>query len=337
MSALTDGDAGVAAGVAAAAGAGAPSLRRVRAWLCDLLHAARGESLALLLLALGCEVLTLAARSLLIYVSCGALLLLSGWHGGSWQRELALLAPIAWPALALLAPFPSGWWWRQRQGGREPSQREREAYEDSLATLHADAGGDLRPPAAWFVLDLPGLEAAVCADTLMLSRGLLESEHLTAVLAHELGHLAMGDGRLTAAINRLLILRRPRAGGAEAERAPARQRAPMPLGQALLSETTLLVASLAWRACVLTLRLARGGLGLRLCARPLGDHWQSRELEADAYAAEIGQGEQLADFLEAHALIHDEPAPWSWLEANTHPPTELRIDRLRGAVAGERS
>ena len=45
----------------------------------------------------------------------------------------------------------------------------------------------------------------------MLSRGLLESEYLPAVLAHELGHLHSSDGKLTAAINRLIINPLPRA------------------------------------------------------------------------------------------------------------------------------
>ena len=47
--------------------------------------------------------------------------------------------------------------------------------------------------------------AAVIGDTLMLSRGLLDSPHLPAVLAHELGHLGSPDGRVTAALNRLMI------------------------------------------------------------------------------------------------------------------------------------
>ena len=59
-----------------------------------------------------------------------------------------------------------------------------------------------------------------CAGTPCLSRGRLESDHLPAVLAHELGHLASTDGRLTAALNRLVIhppptTRRTRAGQAQ--------------------------------------------------------------------------------------------------------------------------
>ena len=41
---------------------------------------------------------------------------------------------------------------------------------------------------------------------------------------------------------------------------------------------------------------------------------------------------ELADFLEIHALIHDHPVPLIWLTEHTHPPTELRIDKLRKAA-----
>jgi len=30
-----------------------------------------------------------------------------------------------------------------------------------------------------------------------------------------------------------------------------------------------------------------------------------------------------------HALINDHPVPFIWLTEHTHPPTELRIDKLR--------
>ncbi len=42
----------------------------------------------------------------------------------------------------------------------------------------------------------------------------------------------------------------------------------------------------------------------------------------------LGQGDELAQFLENHALMHDSPIPWIWLTDISHPPTELRIDRL---------
>jgi hypothetical protein len=51
-------------------------------------------------------------------------------------------------------------------------------------------------------------DAAVCGETLMLSRGLLESEQLPAVIAHELGHLASQLPKDLAALDPTEFFRR---------------------------------------------------------------------------------------------------------------------------------
>jgi Zn-dependent protease with chaperone function len=119
-------------------------------------------------------------------------------------NDLALLigyGPLALSLATLIEPF-GGWWWEQRAGGRTPSRREQQLYADAIATLKAADPG-LRPPRRWFVLDVDQLNASVYADTLMLTRGLLESGYLDGVLAHELGHLNNSDARLAAALRRL--------------------------------------------------------------------------------------------------------------------------------------
>ena len=93
----------------------------------------------------------------------------------------------------LASPWASGWWWRFRVGGREPSEREQEAFKDAMGVLERHASDELARPRDWFVLDLPDPEAAVCGRSLMLTHALLESPYLTAVLAHEFGHLASLD------------------------------------------------------------------------------------------------------------------------------------------------
>jgi Zn-dependent protease with chaperone function len=303
-----------------------------RAWSARALGGVSGESLATLALALCCEAAALALpiRTGLIWVGGEVLAPLAGVHGGAWVLWVSLLAPVAWPAIALLEPFPSGWWWRQAQGGRAPSERERLAYEDSVTALGWEARGELRLPRDWFVLDTLELTAGLHGDTLMLSRGLLASEHLTAVLAHELGHLASGDGRLAAAIGRLTI--GGGASGRDAAGAPAFvwPSPPRLIGRTALSEATIWALWLARCACSLTWQLAKGSIGLRLLGPSFDREWQAREHEADAFAARLGQGEQLADCLEEHVLIHDGPAPFLWRRRSAHPPTELRIDRLRG-------
>jgi Zn-dependent protease with chaperone function len=215
---------------------------------------------------------------------------------------LALAAsygPLVVSLATLILPL-GGWWWQQQEGGRSPSARERLLYEDALTTLRA-ADPDLRAPKRWFVLDTPAINGAVYADTMMLTRGLLESEWVAPVIAHELGHLHSTDGRLAAAISRLT--------------SPPRNALVQPYG-------------LIQRAVRLVIFAATGELALWVTKAPWGIYWRAREFEADRYAANLGQAEQLAADLEANALQWDIPIPFVWMTEHTHPPSEHRIDRL---------
>ena len=199
--------------------------------------------------------------------------------GATGLAQLALI-PTAWSVFALVTPFGGGWWWKQNLGGREPSEREQTAYQDALDMIRHHTLVPLREPSGWFVLDTPQPDAAVCGHTLMLSRGLLESEHLAAVLAHELGHLATSDGKLTAALNRLVIHPPPKP----AEPQLSMRRTLIPTDDRTLLTITLLGA-LLWVLRKLVV-FAKGGLGLRLTAPFWGSHWREREYTADQYAAQ---------------------------------------------------
>jgi Zn-dependent protease with chaperone function len=191
-------------------------------------------------------------------------------------NDIALLigyGPLVSSLATLILPF-GGWWWKQRGRGRTPSAHERALLADAFATLRA-ADPTLRPPRSWFVLDTNQLRAAVYADTLMLTRGLLESGYLEGVLAHELGHLNSSDARLAAALHRLTLSPRRRA----------------PRGLRAISMITT-------GACVL--RVTRG---------PWGKYWREREHQADRYAAQLGQAASLARFLETNTLDGDLPVP----------------------------
>ncbi len=273
------------------------------------------------------EVPVILARVVLAFVVIVLVLLIKGepLGGAGGLAEIALI-PTGWSVLALITPFGGGWWWAQNMGGRDPSQREQAAYQDAVEHLQAQASEGLRLPGFWFVVDEPLPDAAVCGSTLMLSRGLLESEYLPAVLAHELGHLSTTDGKLTAAINRLIINPLPKTR----EKQPGQQSLVVAGGDRLLLTVTMFGAVL-W-VLRLIVRFAQGGLGLRIMAPGWGSYWRQREYTADQHAARLGQAEELADFLETHALIHDHPVPFIWLTEHTHPPTELRIDRLRATI-----
>jgi Zn-dependent protease with chaperone function len=223
-------------------------------------------------------------------------------------RSTALVHLLAWSAaygplilsLATLVLPLGGWLWQQQSGGRTPSERERLIYEDAIAVL-SQADPKLRPPRRWFVLDAPTVNAAAYFDTLMVTRGLLESGYLEPVLAHELGHLNSSDSRLTAALHRLTT--------------PPRSRLRFPLGTLGL--------------------LVSGAAGAWLMRLPWATYWRGREFQADRYAARLGQGEALSRFLEQHALEYDLPVPFVWLSEHSHPATEHRIDRLSQLEAQE--
>jgi hypothetical protein len=158
---------------------------------------------------------------------------------------------------------------------------------------------------------------------------MIESEYLPAVIAHELGHLNSSDGNLTAALNRLVVNSPPWAEDKE----PQRQRLEIK-GDERLALTITFVGLLLWLGRKL-LVFAKGGFALRLLAPFWGAYWREREYLADAYAVKLGQGAALAEFLEVNALAHDYPVPFIWLTEHTHPPTELRLDRLPDDTGGE--
>jgi Zn-dependent protease with chaperone function len=284
-------------------------------------------ALALYAATLIAEVPVILTRMLVFLIAVVLFKLLNGESvsGAESLIEVALI-PTGWSIFALITPFGGGWWWRQNIGGRVPSERERLAYQDALELLRHHGNDSLRVPGSWFVIDTPQPDAAVCGNTLMLSRGLLEGEHVAAVLAHELGHLATSDGKITAAINRLVI-----------HPPPIAEREPRPRGDTVLvaSDRTMLtitfLGGLLWLARK-TVAFAKGGFALKILAPAWGSYWREREYLADQHAAELGQADELADFLEIHALIHDHPVPFIWLTEHSHPPSELRIDRLRKAA-----
>jgi Zn-dependent protease with chaperone function len=237
---------------------------------------------------------------------------------------LAALGPLLW-SLAAFAHPGYGLFWRWRSGGRQLSAREREAYDDALALENEREARPRRLPRRVFVLDTEEPQAAVRGDVLMLSRGLLQrgGANLAAVLAHELGHTSSLDGRLTEALNRLLLWGDP---------VGPRPRPPVVVGDPVVvlafraaSVLSRLVRGF-WR---LLLWLAGGGLAQLLLGSLWAAFWRRREYAADAFAEQLGQGDELARFLDSHALFFDVPVPFLWASDRAQPPVELRIDRLR--------
>jgi Zn-dependent protease with chaperone function len=211
-------------------------------------------------------------------------------------HNLALLigfGPLVISLLTLVLPL-GGWLFEQQSGGRRPSERERIAFGYAFNQL-TDVDPALRPPHRWFVTDTDESNACVYADTLMVTRGMLDNPFFAAVLAHELGHLNSSDSRLTAALYRITT--------------PPRKPLGFPFN--------------------LLAYLATGRIGMTPVKAPWAIYWRHREELADRYAADRGQAVPLAAFLDTHALDGDLPTPFKAFGETSHPWTEHRIERLQ--------
>jgi Zn-dependent protease with chaperone function len=230
-------------------------------------------------------------------LAAALVLLIVNWIAG-WSLPIDALPlvigfmPLAISLATLTLPL-GGWWFQQQQGGRRPSERERAVFEAAFEQLRG-ANPDLRAPRRWFVVEGPEANACAYADTLMVTRGLLESPSFPAVLAHELGHLNSSDARVTAAIHRMTT--------------PPRE--PMEFPFRLIAF------------------LISGRAAMTLVRTPWAIYWRRREAVADAYAARLGQGPALAGYLDTHALAGDLPTPFKDFGDTSHPWTEHRIEEL---------
>jgi hypothetical protein len=275
------------------------------------------------------EVPVMFVRFLLVVFAALIVNLIGGPALSSNVCLLIALAPTLSSVFALINPVGSGWWWRQHEGGREPSQREQLAYQDAVEHLQAHSPEEPLPlPKAWFVLDLNEPATGVVGHALMFSRGLMEMD-VAEVLSHELHHLGSLDGRITLALNRLIIHPPKINPLQQQEQQQQQQRSDVHI----VGDDRVILAILALRAFLWIIRkaisFAKGGLAIWL-TRPLwGNYWRGREYAADDYAATLGQADELADFLQVHALLYDRPIPYMGLTGTDHDFTELRIDRLR--------
>ncbi len=219
--------------------------------------------------------------------------LVTGW---GWPVNLPAVvigfAPLAISLATLVLPL-GGWWFQQQMGGRRPSERERAVFESAFELLRG-VDPNLRAPRRWFVVDDPEPNACAYADTLMVTRGMLDSPSFPAVLAHELGHLNSSDARVSAAIVRITT--------------PPRSPVGFPFR---------LIAF-----------LASGRIGMALMRNPWAIYWRRREKIADSYAAKLGQGPALEAYLDTYALDGDLPTPFKAFGDTSHPWTEHRIDDL---------
>ena len=290
-----------------------------RARLVSSLHVASGLGLYLLTLT-GEVVLGASIRWLLTYLGALALGAIVPLGPGAGQLAcLAAFLPLGWSLLALALPG-RGFLWTRRVGARRPSAEETMVIEDARQLLRA-VDSNLADLRAVYVLDDPLPAAAARGRSVILSRGLLESESVAPVLAHELGHTRSLDGRLTEALDRLELLSDPLG--------PIERRS----GRQPRSAADDAPVGFLWSCARWTLRLAGGGCAERLLGPLWSAHWRSREYAADAYAASLGQAEDLARYLSDNELPFDVPQPRLPFNRAEHPPVALRIERLTAVDA----
>lgn len=271
----------------------------------------RVSGIALLVTTLLLEVVVAAIRYRVMF-SVFALLLAD--PTSHVLANLVGFGPLVWAVFNALGLPGGGFQTCRRLGARELSQRERDAFSHALAQMPPQT-----PAPRWiYALDLPIEQGMVVGSALYLTRPALQSTYLPALLAHELGHLNSSDGRYILALNRLTLPFFQRlAGGLAGDMAN-----PDPMIARQARKEVGCIRSLL----ILILAALGGGFGTRVLNGLWVRYWRAREYDADRYAAELGQAEALADFLEVHAQPFDIAVPF--LEGMTHDYTELRIDRL---------
>jgi Zn-dependent protease with chaperone function len=225
---------------------------------------------------------------------------------------IGAFAPLAWSLVAWVAPGDSrAWAWRN--GARRPSAEEQEKIDDSLGELLA-VEPRLPYDLVVYVVDHDMSFSRGRGSAIFVTRGLIASGYLTPALAHELAHVMSLDGRLTEALNRLILWDDPLAP---------------PTGE---FEFYGRRGALAWGFGRWFLRFAGGGLPQRGLDPIWFWYWREREYLADDWVVEWDQGESLANYLEWCEQKLDTSRPRGLFNWDTHPPVALRIERIRAAL-----
>lgn len=228
---------------------------------------------------------------------------------------LCAFGPLVWSAWAFWQPG-EGRIWHQRVGAFDPSESEKKLIDAAFEALGEDATRPLESLAV-YIVDTNDKFAFVRGRALVLSRGLVESGSLAAVLAHELGHACTTDGRLMQALDRLVLWGDPLV--------PARDE---DTRREYGGMAVLVLGALRW-----TLRVAGGALTLR-CMSPLwARYWRKRELAADAYAVALGEGPALAQYLRDWEEPSDGPHPRLLFNLQEHERVAYRCDVLLSETA----
>ena len=207
-----------------------------------------------------------------------------------------------------------------RLGARIPSSREREKVIDVLQQIV-----NIKKNVIWhdefLVIDAPLANAFTSGRTLYLTSEAINSTWLNALIAHECGHLANGDGRLLKALRDFvygmaqapMISQRSLSRGTFEKKVEGVQEA-ADLPNLVISRIQL------WFWALLL-----GGVAPILFARRWTVYFRQRDYLADDFAYQLGFGQDLLDYLQSGSagIAAIAPGAQTWTQF-----TELRIDRL---------
>lgn len=220
------------------------------------------------------------------------------------------------------------------RGYRRPSRREwDESIRPALESVAESTGSDTMPYV--LISDTPAPQAWTHGTTVVLTKGImegLEPDELTAVFAHEFCHWRMGDGiamrmvwamcwPLAILYNAGMFLSGARFGENAATTMQGGR-------EALAKAKPYFIAVVAW------LFLWPTAFLIRLVIAPISAADCRRlEYDADAGVAAMGMGAALVKALEALPPFEAGRTAWEAALTRTHPPIELRIERLEAIMA----
>jgi Zn-dependent protease with chaperone function len=238
-----------------------------------------------------------------------------GWFGGlPLDPEAAgfvgALGLCCWSASAFWWPG-EGRRWHEHVGAFDLSDREGRQMDFAFGVLGDAATARLKELGV-YVVDTDDLFAFVRGIALIVSRGLVWSEFLAAVLAHELGHVSSTDARLMQALDRMVLWGDPLVRGRDED---------------TLREYGPLAAFVS--GCLrLFLRLAGGSLTLRALSPQWASYWRGRERVADGNAIALSQNILLGRYLKGWKQPTDCAKPRLLFNLQQYERVEKRLDYL---------
>lgn len=263
------------------------------------------------------QVPAVLARWLIAYVAFAVteVELLGSVSRTAWA---AAIAPIVWSSLAFKFPGKGVVWCCRYIGAREPSELERKRFARAFKGLSLSEKLDIATVTV-YVIDHPAFFSFSWGRAIVVSRPLVESDFLRAVLAHELCHVNFYDARVCQALSRLVIWGDPFRPSEKEQH------------QRVTGFVTLVIWAHRW-----LFRIAGGRWLLNF--PPLKAAWAAYfrkcEIAADAFAARAGQGPALARYLKAHAQQLEQPNPRLVFNLREYEPVAHRIARLLPIAAG---